>query len=113
MKQLLSMAEKQAMAVTTGVTNLAMLPCLVLACRYRLPYQVIVGAMTMLTSSAYHVCESLDFKLFGFNFGRWHHIDNVFAITSLMCLICGFLQFPRGTVVNEAVHTCSICISIV
>ncbi|CAK9061063.1 Mitogen-activated protein kinase kinase kinase A [Durusdinium trenchii] len=55
----------------------------------------------MVTSSLYHVCESLQVKFLGFNHGRWHHMDNVFAVTALLLNIANFAQGPRPSAFRE------------
>eukprot|EP00927_Polykrikos_kofoidii_P081893 TRINITY_DN7987_c0_g1_i1.p1 TRINITY_DN7987_c0_g1~~TRINITY_DN7987_c0_g1_i1.p1 ORF type:complete len:216 (+),score=23.84 TRINITY_DN7987_c0_g1_i1:101-748(+) len=99
-------------AIWTGVTNLAMLPALTQCFRMGYYYDFVIGLMAMLTSSAYHVCQSLDYHLLGFNEGRWHHMDNVFAISSIMCIIIGFVQLPRGSALREFINTASISIVV-
>ncbi|CAE8589432.1 unnamed protein product, partial [Polarella glacialis] len=55
--------------VWTGATNLAMLPACYLSSKHGFQYEAVIGLFTVFTSSAYHVCESLDVNLLGFNEG--------------------------------------------
>jgi len=102
-----------AQAWVTGATNLAMLLPASQAFRLGLYHEGTMGVMTMLTSSAYHVCQSLDWKLLGFNEGRWHHMDNVFSIASLMAIVLGFAQVPRGSPLREVLNAGSVSLAIV
>mmetsp|Transcript_95681 Transcript_95681/g.254053 ORF Transcript_95681/g.254053 Transcript_95681/m.254053 type:complete len:217 (-) Transcript_95681:22-672(-) len=100
-------------AWVTGATNFPMVLVAVQAYRYGLYYECVMGLMTMITSTAYHVCQSLDWKLLGFNEGRWHHMDNVFAIASLMAIILGFAQLPKGSAAREMLNTSSVSLAVV
>lgn len=97
----------------TGASNLAMLPAVVQAVRYRLYHESAMGLMTMFTSSAYHVCQSLNWEMLGFNEGRWHHMDNVFAIICQMAIIVGFAQLPRGSGERELMNASSVSLAVV
>lgn len=101
------------MAAVTGTTNLAMVPTMILAFRRGFYFDSIVGAMAMLTSSAYHVCQSLRVNFLGFNEGRYHHMDNVFAILALCSVIVSFAQFPPQNAAKEVLNTLAVCAAIV
>ncbi|CAE8637896.1 unnamed protein product, partial [Polarella glacialis] len=100
-------------AVWTGATNLAMLPACYLSSKHGFQYEAVIGLFTVFTSSAYHVCESLDVNLLGFNEGRWHHMDNIFAIASLMGQIINFAQAPPKSALREIQTTCSVSLCII
>mmetsp|Transcript_72375 Transcript_72375/g.189696 ORF Transcript_72375/g.189696 Transcript_72375/m.189696 type:complete len:215 (-) Transcript_72375:40-684(-) len=100
-------------AWVTGATNLAMLPVSFQAFSLGLYYEGVMGLMTMATSSTYHVCQSLDYDFLGFNEGRWHHMDNVFAIGALMAIILGFAQLPRGSAAREVLNSASISLAVI
>lgn len=83
-------------------THLAMLPNLYLSARVGEGVLFSVGLFTLLTSLMYHVCEVLSnyhcfprggsqwhhprIELLGMDTGKWHRLDNVFAITSIQLL---------------------------
>mmetsp|Transcript_71309 Transcript_71309/g.220093 ORF Transcript_71309/g.220093 Transcript_71309/m.220093 type:complete len:194 (+) Transcript_71309:39-620(+) len=83
------------------------------AYRYRLYYECVIGLMAMLTSTAYHVCESMRWTLFGYNSGRWHQMDNVFAIAALMSIILGYAKLPVGSAARELLNTSSVSLAVV
>ncbi|CAK9061312.1 unnamed protein product [Durusdinium trenchii] len=93
--------EQMLQAIWTGGTNLAFVPVFVLTYQEGMHYECIIGFFTMVTSSLYHVCESLQVKFLGFNHGRWHHMDNVFAVTALLLNIANFAQGPRPSAFRE------------
>lgn len=105
-------AEGFVQALATGATNLSGLPGVVLTWRLGLYYEFVIGVMTILTSTAYHTCESLDVTFLGYNEGRWHHMDNVFAILSFMSAFTHFAPHHRNSNVREFVNTafCSLAI---
>eukprot|EP00930_Biecheleria_cincta_P005788 TRINITY_DN106746_c0_g1_i1.p1 TRINITY_DN106746_c0_g1~~TRINITY_DN106746_c0_g1_i1.p1 ORF type:complete len:214 (+),score=25.30 TRINITY_DN106746_c0_g1_i1:94-735(+) len=76
-----------AMAAATGATNIFLFPCVIVAWKLGLYYEMVIAFFTFATSAAYHTCESLNVKFLGFNEGRWHHADNVFAILGFMAII--------------------------
>mmetsp|Transcript_58696 Transcript_58696/g.109890 ORF Transcript_58696/g.109890 Transcript_58696/m.109890 type:complete len:215 (+) Transcript_58696:81-725(+) len=88
-------------AIWTGTTNVALLPTVFLTCRVGMQFESVISFFTFVTSTAYHVCESLKTPFLGFNHGRWHHMDNVFAITGLMVNIVNFAQAPRPSALRE------------
>mmetsp|Transcript_98792 Transcript_98792/g.279271 ORF Transcript_98792/g.279271 Transcript_98792/m.279271 type:complete len:213 (+) Transcript_98792:98-736(+) len=100
-------------AAATGATNLAMLPALLKAWRLGLYYEMVIGFMTMATSAAYHTCESLNYEFLGFNEGRWHHMDNVFAILSFMAIFSQFSPHHREPRVRETANAVSTSVAVV
>eukprot|EP00929_Paragymnodinium_shiwhaense_P116279 TRINITY_DN85683_c0_g1_i1.p1 TRINITY_DN85683_c0_g1~~TRINITY_DN85683_c0_g1_i1.p1 ORF type:complete len:213 (-),score=23.28 TRINITY_DN85683_c0_g1_i1:4-642(-) len=100
-------------AVATGPTNFSMIPVIVVCWRLGLHYELVIGLMTMLTSATYHTCESLNVDFLGYNEGRYHHMDNVFAILSFMAIACQFAPHHQKASVREFVNTASVAIAVV
>ncbi|CAK9065624.1 unnamed protein product [Durusdinium trenchii] len=75
--------EQMLQAIWTGGTNLAFVPVFVLTYQEGMHYECIIGFFTMVTSSLYHVCESLQ------------------AVTALLLNIANFAQGPRPSAFRE------------
>jgi len=105
--------EMVAQAVWTGATNLSFLPVIVWCWRLGLYYDSMIGWMAMLTSALYHICQSLNVSFFGFDDGRYHHMDNVFAIAALVAILFQFAQFSRDSACREIINTASLSVVIV
>eukprot|EP00928_Gymnodinium_smaydae_P020696 TRINITY_DN18009_c0_g1_i1.p1 TRINITY_DN18009_c0_g1~~TRINITY_DN18009_c0_g1_i1.p1 ORF type:complete len:213 (-),score=24.23 TRINITY_DN18009_c0_g1_i1:240-878(-) len=101
------------MASATGATNLSLLPACFVCWRNGLYYEMVIGIMTLFTSATYHVCESLNITFLGFNEGRWHHADNVFAILSFMAIISLFSPLKKDPRVREFVNAAWVSIAVV
>jgi hypothetical protein len=120
------MMEASECALAYGVqvgTHLAMLPGLYVAVRLGSGTFVGTGAATLLTSALYHVCEVMNTRaclsatgrrqLLGMDEGRWHRLDNVFAIASLqlLCLYMADLPLRRGA--REALNWLAFFVTLV
>ncbi|CAJ1361921.1 unnamed protein product [Effrenium voratum] len=104
--------ERWIQALWTGGTNLALLPAIVLTGQLDMYFESVVCSFALFTSSMYHVCQSLRCRCLGFNSGRWHHMDNVFAITGLLVSIVNFSQVPRPSSWRELRNTLVVSIVI-
>lgn len=86
-------------------THAAMLSSLYISIRLRQTAMATVGGSTLLVSLLYHVAEVMNTPacfpssrrlIWGLDDGRWHRLDNVFAIISLQ-LLCVHLANLRGS----------------
>jgi hypothetical protein len=72
---------------TVVVTNGFVAPLLIECIRSENYTELVIGFMTFLTSTLYHLCEALKIKIWGMNDGQWHRLDNVFMILSTQGLL--------------------------
>jgi hypothetical protein len=89
-----SQIEKIVMAIITGVSNFACLPCLMLMIIQERPFEFYIGLFTMLTSFMYHVTESLDVNFY-LEPGKWHALDNIGSICCFTSLLVYFMNFSK------------------
>lgn len=75
------------MTIFTGITNFAVLPCLMMMFRRKMLYQFYIGVFTLITSFMYHTLESIEVPYFILSEYEWHKLDNVGSITCFIMLI--------------------------
>ncbi|KAJ9455545.1 hypothetical protein DIPPA_04730 [Diplonema papillatum] len=68
-------------------TNAANIPCVWRCYRHRCYYEMWIGIATTLVSFLYHACEVTRQPILGMNDGKWHRLDNVFAILTFVSLM--------------------------
>jgi len=79
--------ERMLQVITVSLTNMFALPALFICYSNGMYGQIVIGFMTLLTSTLYHTCETLRIKIWGMNDGKWHRLDNVFIILSIQQII--------------------------
>lgn len=73
--------------LTVCATNSFLIPAIYMAYK-RCMYPECVGVfMLFVTSTFYHIGETLGVKILGMNHGQWHRLDNIFVICSLQNLL--------------------------
>jgi hypothetical protein len=76
-----SQKERIIMAMLNSLSNLPILPTLFLLRYYEKIFPYYVGFFSIIVSFMYHLCESLDIKLY-LDQLTWHELDNISAIFS-------------------------------
>ena len=84
----LSGVEMGVQATAVVLSNLAMLPAIVLLWRGGKRYEAVLGTGAFVSSTGYHLAQTFASNLLGYNEGDWHRIDN---ITSINCFIAVFV----------------------
>jgi hypothetical protein len=74
-------------SLTVVITNGFVFPLIFECIRTENYTESVVGFMTFLTSTLYHLCEALNIRIWGMNAGNWHRLDNVFMILSTQGLL--------------------------
>ena len=73
--------ERIIMAIINSVSNLPIAPTIFLMHYHGDIFSYYLGYFSMLTSIMYHICESLDIKIFLEQL-KWHELDNIGAMYS-------------------------------
>ncbi len=73
--------ERIIMAIINSLSNIPILPTIFLLKYYEKIFPYYVGFFSVLVSMMYHICESLEIKLYLDNM-TWHELDNIGAIFS-------------------------------
>ncbi len=103
-------------------THLAMVPSLVVAWRMGSGTFLGTGVATLATSLVYHVCEVAnhlhcrtgpEVLCLGMSDGRWHRLDNVFAIASLQLLCLYVADLPLRRSGREALNWLAFFVTLV
>ncbi|ETO33571.1 hypothetical protein RFI_03533 [Reticulomyxa filosa] len=75
--------EMYVVIITTGLSNLCMLPTVLRVLKRHPPCFGSIGVFGLIVSMCYHVAEALpDQQLFGLDEGQWHRLDNIASIGS-------------------------------
>jgi hypothetical protein len=91
--------EMWAQVISTGLTNLSCVPGLYIVYKKGLILQFYIGLLTLVTSFMYHVTETMNVTVW-VNPGKWHRLDNIGAIMSLISVCVYFMD----TVDKEGDH---------
>ncbi len=103
-------------------THAAMLPSLFVAWRMGSGTFFGTGVATLATSLVYHVCEVMNHShcysgpqrlCLGMNDGRWHRLDNIFAIASLQLLCLYVADLPVRRSGREALNWLAFFVTLV
>lgn len=79
--------EQLLMVLITGVTNLTVIPGVILLTRKKYYFPVFIGIFTGITSFTYHFMESIALRSFlNMNELQWHRLDNIGSITCFISL---------------------------
>lgn len=70
------------LTLTCVLTHIPMIPSLLFVYRRHFLFEAFCGACLLVCSITYHVTEAFDTSFF-MDAGRWHKLDNVFAISSV------------------------------
>jgi hypothetical protein len=92
-------SEQYLQIITVCITNAFCIPALFIAYFKGLYPEILCGIMSIISSSLYHIGETLDRKIMGMNPGQWHRLDNIFIIAAMQNL---FFFFFKSTSVLHA-----------
>ena len=87
-----SQGERFAMVVLTGLSNFWGIPGSYGALRRGDYYHAFLGFYTIFVSFIYHLLDSLDIRMFLFDDGHWHRLDNLGSISGMIALLVYFLD---------------------
>ena len=87
-----SQFERIIMAIINSLSNLPIGPTIFLIRYYKNMYSYYLGYFSMIVSIMYHLCESLDVKIFLEQL-KWHELDNIGAIFSFSQMSVSLTKF--------------------
>ena len=87
-----SMSERIIMAIINSISNLPIGPTIFLLRHQKKIFSEYIGYFAMLVSIMYHICESLDIKIFLEQL-KWHELDNIGAIYSFSQMTVPLTKF--------------------
>jgi predicted membrane channel-forming protein YqfA (hemolysin III family) len=79
--------ETHLQLLTVVLTNIIGIPALIASVKREYFTESIVGGMSILTSTFYHMAQTAKFPIWSMNDGQWHRLDNVFIILSCQNLV--------------------------
>lgn len=62
------------MLIITGFTNLAIIPTIMIFYKQKMMFQFFISWFTFITSSMYHILDSLSGDRFFLEIGEWHRL---------------------------------------
>eukprot|EP00386_Alphamonas_edax_P012234 GDKI01038287.1.p1 GENE.GDKI01038287.1~~GDKI01038287.1.p1 ORF type:complete len:261 (-),score=35.41 GDKI01038287.1:336-1118(-) len=96
--------------IFSGVTNICMLPSIIRSYQSGYTFEATIGIFTMITSSIYHFTQTLECTFLGVDEGKWHQMDNVFALCNF-CFVVAEIAPVRTRVGRELWH--SVCVGVI
>ena len=107
-----TISERIIMGTINSLSNLAILPTILLIFHQKDIFSYYIGYFSMIVSVMYHFCESLDVVIILEQL-KWHELDNIGAICSLNSLILVLTSYFPDLDKQDKLNYFSIFIALI